>query len=50
MYDWIVNIIGQLPTGSEWIYSVATIVMYIAFTCMLCSPIIIIISLIKKRK
>ena len=48
MYNWIVDIIGQLPLGSEWIYSVATILMYIAFTCMLCSPIFAIFYLIKK--
>lgn len=50
MYDWIVNIIGQLPVGSEWIYSLATIIMYIAFTIMLCSPIIAIFYLMKRRK
>lgn len=50
MYDWVVNTIGILPIGSEWIYSIATILMYIAFVCMLCSPLIAIFYLIKKRR
>ena len=50
MYQWVVNTIGELPMGSDWIYSVATIGLYIAFILMLCSPIIIILSMIKNRK
>lgn len=50
MYNWVVNTIGTLPLGSEWIYSIATIILYGAFITMLCSPIIIIMSIIKKNK
>ena len=50
MYNWIENVIGVVPIGSEWIYSVSTIIMYIIFACMLCAPIIIIINLVKIRK
>jgi len=50
MYNWIVDTIGYVPSGYEWIYGVGTIILYLAFIVMLCSPIIIIINLIKKRR
>lgn len=50
MYDWVINTIGILPIGSEWIYSIATIILYVAFISMLCSPLIAIFYLIKKKK
>lgn len=50
MYQWVVNTIGTLPMGSEWIYAIATIGLYIAFILMLCSPIIIILSMIKNKR
>lgn len=50
MYSWVQNTIGILPIGSEWIYSIATILLYIMFLVMLCSPIVLIISMVKKKK
>lgn len=50
MYQWIENTIGIVPDGSEWIYSVGTLILYISFILMICSPIIIIVSIIKNRR
>lgn len=50
MYDWVVNTIGTLPIGSDWIYSVATLILYFLFIIMLCSPILIIFNIRKRRK
>lgn len=49
MYQWVVNTIGQLPLGSEWIYSVATIILYFLFIILLCSPILILLNIGKKK-
>ena len=50
MYDWVVNTIGTLPIGSDWIYSIATLILYFLFIIMLCSPILIIFNIRKKEE
>lgn len=50
MYNWIEQAIGIVPSGYEWIYGVGTILMFIGFVIMLCSPIIIILSIVNRKR
>lgn len=50
MYNWIESAIGVVPSGYEWIYGVGVILLFIAFVVMICSPMIIILNIIKRKR
>ena len=50
MYNWIVDTIGNVPSGYEWIYGVGTIILYFAFIILLFSPLFIIFDMLKIKK
>lgn len=50
MYDYVLSLVGILPTNLEWVYGVLVIILFLAFIILLFSPFIFIFLIPKKNK
>lgn len=50
MYDYILSLVGTLPTNLEWVYGVLVIILFLSFIILLLSPFIFIILIPKLYK
>lgn len=50
MYDYVLSIIGVLPSNLEWVYGVIVILLTLLFFFLLFSPFIALFNIFKNKK
>lgn len=50
MYNYIVTLIGTLPSNLEWVYGVLVILLCILFFLILLCPAIAVFGILKRNK
>ena len=50
MYDYVLSLIGVLPSNLEWVYGVIVILLTLLFFFLLFSPFIALFNIFKNKK
>ena len=50
MYDYVLSIVGKLPSNLEWVYGVIVILLTLLFFSLLFSPLIALFNIFKNKK